>query len=106
VRAHPELAGKAAIAGDLTAESRAEQAGAGLDRLDAEESARFDALNAAYRGRFGFPFIIAVRGQRDRRAITAALETRMAAGETEEIETALGEVAKIAWFRLSDLVQP
>lgn len=61
IRAHPELAGKAAIAKALTAESNAEQASAGLDRLTAEEFERFHALNAAYAQRFGIPFIIAVR---------------------------------------------
>ena len=62
LRAHPDLAGKLAIAGDLTEESRNEQAGAGLDRLSADEHARFTALNTAYTDKFGFPFIIAVKG--------------------------------------------
>ena len=60
--AHPDLAGRAAIAGDLTADSRREQAGAGLDRLTKEEFARFTAMNAEYRRRNGIPFIFAVRG--------------------------------------------
>jgi 2-oxo-4-hydroxy-4-carboxy-5-ureidoimidazoline decarboxylase len=104
LEAHPELAGKAARERRLTAASTAEQASAGLDRLESEESARFDALNGTYRRKFRFPFIIAVRGQRDRSAILAALERRTANSEPDEIDTALAEVAKIAWFRLSDLI--
>ena len=61
IRAHPELAGKAAIDRTLTAASAAEQASAGLDRLDEDEFHRFHALNHAYRQRFGFPFVIYVR---------------------------------------------
>jgi 2-oxo-4-hydroxy-4-carboxy-5-ureidoimidazoline decarboxylase len=106
LESHPELGGKAAREKQLTAASAAEQAGAGLDRLEADEGARLDALNRDYRQRFGFPFIIAVRGQRDREAILRALETRVRNSEAEEIETALGEVAKIARFRLSDLIEP
>ena len=104
LRAHPELAARSERKADLTAESTAEQASAGLDTLDADAGARLSAANRLYRQRFGFPFIIAVRGQRDRAAILRALEARTANGEAEEIETALNEVAKIAWFRLSDLV--
>ena len=102
LKAHPELAGKAA----LTAESTSEQAGAGLDSLAADEAARLSAANWLYRQRFGFPFIIAVRGQRDRAAILAALEARTNNSEKEEIDTAIAEVAKIAWFRLGDLIEP
>src|SRR4051812_5360706 len=76
IRAHPELAGKAAIAKQLTAESHAEQAGAGLDRLTPEEFERFHALNAAYRERFGFPFIVAVR-LNDKTSILAAIQDRL-----------------------------
>lgn len=103
--AHPELAAKADRQAPLTAESTSEQASVGLDMLDADEGARLSAANWLYRQRFGFPFIIAVRGQRDRSAILRALEARTANAEAEEIETALNEVAKIAWFRLSDLVK-
>ena len=106
LKAHPELAGKADRKMALTAESTSEQAGAGLDQLKADESARLSAANWLYRQRFGFPFIIAVRGQRDRAAILAALEARTNNGEKEEIDTAIAEVAKIAWFRLSDLIEP
>jgi 2-oxo-4-hydroxy-4-carboxy-5-ureidoimidazoline decarboxylase len=106
LKAHPELAGKADRKAALTAESTSEQASVGLDQLQADESARLSAANWLYRQRFGFPFIIAVRGQRDRAAILAALEARTNNSEKEEIDTAIAEVAKIAWFRLSDLIEP
>lgn len=102
LQAHPELARP----GPLTASSLAEQGGMGLDRLAADEAAAFDALNAAYRARFGFPFIIAVRGQRDRAAILAALTARVRHSPDEEMAAALAEVAKIARFRLDDLIGP
>jgi OHCU decarboxylase len=100
LRAHPELARRA----PLTAESAAEQGGMGLDRLAEDEAARFYALNLSYRERFGFPFIIAVRGQRDRAAILAALTERLAHDAPTEQAAALAEVAKIARFRLDDLI--
>jgi 2-oxo-4-hydroxy-4-carboxy-5-ureidoimidazoline decarboxylase len=102
LRAHPELARP----GPLTASSLAEQGGMGLDRLESQEAAAFDSLNAAYRARFGFPFIIAVRGQRDRTAILASLSARMKHTPERELKTALAEVAKIARFRLDDLIVP
>ena len=105
LQAHPELAGKLARSGGLSAASAGEQASLGLDRLDAAEIARFDRANARYRARFGFPFIIAVRAQRDRRAILDALETRVAHDRATELETALAEVAKIARFRLDALAE-
>ena len=100
LRAHPMLARRA----ELTDASRAEQGGMGLDRLEAAEAEAFDGLNGAYQERFGFPFIIAVRGQRDRAAILAALNARMANGADIERAAALAEVARIARFRLDDLV--
>ena len=100
LRAHPELG----RTGPLTASSSAEQGGMGLDRLAAEEAAAFDSLNSAYRVRFGFPFIIAVRGQRDRAAILAALSQRIQHSPAQEMAAALAEVAKIARFRLDDLI--
>jgi 2-oxo-4-hydroxy-4-carboxy-5-ureidoimidazoline decarboxylase len=100
LRAHPELARP----GPLTSASTAEQGGMGLDRLAAEEAATFDALNTAYQNRFGFPFIIAVRGQRDRAAIVAAMSARLAHSANQEMTVALAEVAKIARFRLDDLI--
>ncbi len=100
LRAHPELARRET----LTAASAAEQGGIGLDRLDQDEAAQFQALNLAYRDRFGFPFIVAVRGQRDRAAILAALTARLAHDAATEQATALAEVAKIGRFRLDDLI--
>ena len=99
LRAHPELAGKLAIGGGLTADSTAEQAGAGLDRCTPDEFARFTALNDRYGARFGHPFIIAVRGL-DRTAILAAFEARVNNDAATEFATALAEVHKIARLRL------
>ena len=100
LRAHPMLAKRA----ELTEASRAEQGDMGLDRLDTAEAEAFDTLNAEYQERFGFPFIIAVRGQRDRAAILAALKSRLTNDAGTERAAALAEVAKIARFRLDDLV--
>jgi 2-oxo-4-hydroxy-4-carboxy-5-ureidoimidazoline decarboxylase len=104
LRAHPDLAGKAARLGALSPSSVAEQASAGLDRLTEEEYERFHRLNAAYRERFGFPFIIAVR-HHDRAGILAAFERRLGHTPEQEIEAALDEVAAIAWLRLQALVE-
>jgi len=100
LNAHPELSQR----GTLTAASTAEQGSKGLNRLDADEAAQFTALNQEYRARFGFPFIIAVRGQKDRAAILSALRARLAHAPAEELDLALGEVAKIGRFRLQDLI--
>jgi 2-oxo-4-hydroxy-4-carboxy-5-ureidoimidazoline decarboxylase len=89
--------------GRLTAASTAEQAGAGLDRLSADEMARFDADNAAYRERFGFPFVICAR-ENTKATILAALAARSANDRNVEVATALGEIAKIAKLRLEDAV--
>jgi 2-oxo-4-hydroxy-4-carboxy-5-ureidoimidazoline decarboxylase len=102
LQAHPMLAQSGA--GALTSASAAEQAGVGLDRLAADETAVFDTLNRAYHARFGFPFIIAVRGQRDRSAILAALQSRIRNAPEQEHSAALAEVGKIARFRLQDLI--
>jgi len=102
IGAHPELAGKAAIDGTLTDASAAEQASAGLDRMTAEEYARFHALNAAYRERFGFPFIICVR-LTDKAGILAAMEERLANEREAEISAALAEIGKITALRLKDM---
>jgi len=103
IRAHPELAGKAAIARDLTAESLSEQASAGLDRLTAEEFERFHALNAAYGARFGFPFIICVR-LNDKASILAGMQARLAHDEPSEIAEALRQIGLISQLRLQDAV--
>jgi 2-oxo-4-hydroxy-4-carboxy-5-ureidoimidazoline decarboxylase len=103
LRAHPDLAGRAARAGALTRASASEQSSAGLDRLDDEEYARFGRLNAAYREKFGFPFIIAVR-RHDKRQILAAFETRLENTDAQEVETALSQVFEIARLRLTGLI--
>ncbi len=103
LRAHPDLAGKLAIAGGLTEDSKSEQAGAGLDRLSAVEHARFTELNTRYMTDFGFPFIIAVKGH-TRDSILAAFETRVDNDAETEFETACGEVEKIAGFRIASLL--
>lgn len=102
IRAHPELAGKAAIDQTLTDASAREQASAGLDRLTPDEFARFHALNAAYRDRFGFPFVICVR-LTDKAGILAAMEARLAHDRATEIATALDEIGRIVRLRLEDL---
>ena len=103
IAAHPDLAGRVAREGRLTAASSQEQAAAGLDRLAPQEIARFDELNAAYRGRFDFPFVICAREQ-TKASILAALERRLRNDRATEIETALGEIGKIARLRLRDTV--
>jgi 2-oxo-4-hydroxy-4-carboxy-5-ureidoimidazoline decarboxylase len=103
IRAHPDLAGKAALAGELTTESTSEQKGAGLDRLTPEEFAKFHHLNDAYKAKFAFPFILAVRGH-DTRSILAAFETRLLNDAESEKSEALRQIARIAGFRLADLL--
>jgi OHCU decarboxylase len=103
LRAHPDLAGKLAIAGALTENSKQEQAGAGLDRLSPQEHARFTELNTAYTETFGFPFIIAVKGL-TRTDILSAFETRIHNSAEEEFETAAAQVEKIAHLRLVALL--
>ncbi|WP_416795559.1 2-oxo-4-hydroxy-4-carboxy-5-ureidoimidazoline decarboxylase [Ciceribacter azotifigens] len=103
LRAHPDLAGRLAIAGELTEDSRKEQAGAGLDRLSPAEHARFTALNEAYTTKFGFPFIIAVKGL-TRDDILSDFETRIANSREQEFEAACAQVEKIARLRLESLI--
>jgi OHCU decarboxylase len=102
VLAHPDLAGRLALAGGLTAESTSEQASAGLDRLTADELARFTALNEAYKARFGIPFIIAVRGL-TRHDILAAFERRLTNGRDAELAEAHRQIEKIALLRLRQI---
>lgn len=99
IRAHPDLAGKAAIAGELTDDSSREQAGAGLDHCTPDEMARFERLNAAYKEKFSFPFVMAVKGS-DRHAILAAFESRLENSPEEERRTAIEQINRIARFRL------
>ena len=95
IRAHPDLAGRAA----MTTDSQREQAGAGLDRLTPGEYEAFMRANSAYRERFAMPFVICV-GEHDKHSILAAAEARVRNDPEAELETALGEVAKIARLRL------
>ncbi|NSL53831.1 2-oxo-4-hydroxy-4-carboxy-5-ureidoimidazoline decarboxylase [Uliginosibacterium aquaticum] len=101
IRAHPELAGRAAIAGELTAESTREQAGARLDACSTEEFARLQALNATYNAKFGFPFILAVRGF-DRAAIIERFAARVLHSREEEFAEALRQILRIASLRLQE----
>jgi 2-oxo-4-hydroxy-4-carboxy-5-ureidoimidazoline decarboxylase len=100
LRGHPELGGKVARAGAMTDASKAEQGGLGLDRLGAEEFARFERLNDAYRDRFGFPFIICVR-QHTRDSILAQFEQRLGNDADAELAAALAEIAHITRLRLA-----
>jgi len=99
IRAHPDLAGRAQIAGELTADSSDEQTRAGLDRCSAEEYRRFQDLNDRYLQKFGFPFVMAVRNS-SRAEILAAFESRLGNDPRVEFETALTEIHKIARLRL------
>lgn len=101
--AHPDLAGKLAAAKRLTAESTAEQAGAGLDALTDEERETFTRANEAYTTKFGFPFIIAVRDH-TKESILQAFERRLQNSREDEFDTACKQVERIAEFRLMDLL--
>lgn len=103
LRAHPDLAGKLAQAGRLTAESTSEQASAGLDRLTDAERTTFTQLNDAYTSKFGFPFIIAVKGL-SKADILAAFQRRLGNDRAAELTTALAQVERIALLRLKDLL--
>jgi 2-oxo-4-hydroxy-4-carboxy-5-ureidoimidazoline decarboxylase len=103
IRAHPELAGKAAVRGELTAASSAEQASAGLTACSPEEYAKLHSLNARYNAKFGFPFILAVRGY-DRQGIIAAFERRVERSVDDERAENLRQIARIAALRLQALI--
>jgi 2-oxo-4-hydroxy-4-carboxy-5-ureidoimidazoline decarboxylase len=103
LRGHPDLAGKAARAGDLTRESTAEQASAGLDRLSAEEFAAFHRLNDAYRARFGFPFLVCVR-RHGKESILRQFERRVGHDQAQEEATAIDEIRRIVALRLDQRV--
>ena len=102
IRAHPDLAGKAAIEGSLTNSSKREQASAGLDRLTPDEYHQFTRTNTAYRERFGFPFVVCAREHTKESILRVAAE-RLEHTHDEEVRVALGEIAKIARLRLEDL---
>jgi allantoate deiminase/N-carbamoyl-L-amino-acid hydrolase len=104
IRAHPQLAGRAAIRGDLTPASTREQQGAGLSACTREQFDRLHSLNAAYNGRFGFPFVLAVKGHTPD-SVIAAMAERVTHGADEERSVALREIFRIALFRLTDLVE-
>lgn len=108
IRAHPELAGKAAIAGALTAESTREQATSGLDRCSAAEYATLQQLNADYNERFGFPFILAVKGPDGRgltrAAIIATFSRRLKHQRADELAECLRQIHRIAELRLNELL--
>ncbi len=103
ISAHPDLAGRLAKEGRLTAASANEQRAAGLDRLTPSEIASFQDLNRAYRERFGFPFVVCAR-ENTKASILAALESRLRNDRPREVRTALDEIAKIARLRLTELL--
>ncbi|MEN8195912.1 MAG: 2-oxo-4-hydroxy-4-carboxy-5-ureidoimidazoline decarboxylase [Pseudomonadota bacterium] len=103
LNAHPDLAGKLAVAGQLTADSTAEQASAGLDQCSPAEFDQLQALNRAYKAKFGFPFIMAVKG-RTRAEIILAFEDRVNNDAETEFTTALQQVERIALLRLDDML--
>jgi 2-oxo-4-hydroxy-4-carboxy-5-ureidoimidazoline decarboxylase len=103
LRAHPQLAGRAAIRGELTEASTREQQGAGLDQCTPEEFARLTELNAAYETKFGFPFIVAVRGH-TRASILELIARRLLNTPVEEHDEALHQVFRIARFRLEAMM--
>jgi 2-oxo-4-hydroxy-4-carboxy-5-ureidoimidazoline decarboxylase len=103
IRAHPELAGRAAVRGELTEESRGEQKGAGLDACSPAEFAHLQWLNASYNAKFGFPFILAVRGY-DRVGIIERFAERLDNSAEAEFEEALNQIARIAALRIAERV--
>jgi 2-oxo-4-hydroxy-4-carboxy-5-ureidoimidazoline decarboxylase len=102
--AHPDLVGRAVLAGALTPASTSEQASAGLDKLTRGEMAAFQKFNQAYREKFGFPFVICAWLNR-KEAILNGFRTRMSHSRAEEIKAALEEIFKIAAFRLKNIVE-
>ena len=103
IRAHPDLAGKAAMSGDLTAESASEQASAGLDRLSAEEYAEFQQLNSAYHEKFGLPYVVCVR-ENTKDSLFEGARRRLSRTPEQERAAALHEIGRIARLRVLDLV--
>ncbi len=105
LNAHPDLAGRAALAGEVTAESSEEQRRAGLNSLTQEEMTRFTEMNTAYKTQFGFPFILAIRNA-TKRTILGAYDNRLRNAPGVERDAALAQVRKIAWMRLRMVVAP
>ena len=106
LRGHPELAGKVARAGAMTADSKAEQGGLGLDRLSDTDFARFERANTAYAEKFGFPFIVCVRLHKSAESILAAFEQRVGNHPEAEFAAALTEVGHITRLRLEQRLDP
>jgi 2-oxo-4-hydroxy-4-carboxy-5-ureidoimidazoline decarboxylase len=104
IRAHPELAGKAAVRGELTEESTREQKGAGLDQCSPEEFAQLQELNRRYNEKFGFPFVIAVKGH-NRQSIIKHFSDRLANERNAEAGECIEQIIKIGGFRLADAIQ-
>ena len=105
LRAHPDLVGNLALAGQLTHESTTEQASAGLTTLTPHEIATFHTNNAAYKDKFGFPFILCARLNK-KTAILKGFQVRLQNSREHELKTALEEIFKIAELRLRDLITP
>jgi OHCU decarboxylase len=105
IRSHPDLAGKAAVAGELTAESEGEQASAGLDRLSPEEYELFARMNREYREKFGFPMVVAVKRHGSKESILRNAKERLGNSREREIEAALDEIHEIARLRLEDVIE-
>jgi 2-oxo-4-hydroxy-4-carboxy-5-ureidoimidazoline decarboxylase len=106
LRGHPELAGKVARAGAMTADSKAEQGGLGLDRLGDSDFARFERANASYAKKFGFPFIVCVRLHKSAASILAAFEQRVGNDAETEFSAALTEIGHITRLRLEQRIEP
>jgi OHCU decarboxylase len=104
IRAHPDLVGRAALAGTLTQASTSEQASAGLNKLTNAEIALFQKFNDSYREQFGFPFVICARINK-KEAILDGFVIRLRHSREEEIKTALAEIEKIAYLRLQDIIK-
>lgn len=102
INAHPDLAGRAAVNGELTAASTSEQAGAGIDQCSSEEFEQFTHFNNSYKNRFNFPFIMAVKGA-NRYQILESFEMRLGNDSETEFARAIEEINKIALFRLRDM---
>jgi 2-oxo-4-hydroxy-4-carboxy-5-ureidoimidazoline decarboxylase len=104
IRAHPDLAGKAAAVGELSPESAREQASVGLDRLSPEEFEAFTRMNREYREKFGLPMVVCVR-EHTKESILENVQSRLGNSRDEEIRTALAEISKISHYRLLDLIE-
>lgn len=104
LRGHPELGGKVARAGAMTKDSVAEQGGLGLDRLNEHDFARFERANAAYREKFGFPFIVCVRRHNSAQSILANFEQRVGNDRATELAAALTEIGYITRLRLDNRI--